>query len=575
MGTANEAELGARIAALREQRGWSQRALAKVLGLNQSVLSRIEAGKRRVSATELEQVAAALDVDLHALLSGGPGASGRPAPSATPRSRTGPRPGKPGVAATQRRGFAGEVPTDAPAPPAMPSERVHPASPPSGLERALRPEDAIPAHIHQFTPGDEFRELAARMDAAERGDDGDLKHLEAAEDRPEPARLSASDDRRESALHARLARLREQGVSDGDTPTREFGGAGTERPLETSPFPPQPPVRPLPPPAHTVIDDYFRLRGLAEEDDALWASPVPSVDAMGRRRAVGAAQWSLAAHVGVNEARDRYARFLRHELGIGVDGPVPDLVALFEDARVAEVVVARLDGETPVAADITEEDVAFVFINAARPVTLQRFALVHSVAHLVLGHGDVVDERIVWSRAEPFESEANDFAEEFLAPVLAVARWYERHGDPRPSVDVLLDLAATFGITPWAALYRSRAAERLHPKLQTMLARELRAREWSLLPEQALRGGLRDTLSALGDEAPAPLPGAKGVGGVPAPPQLTREPGPAAVLRLPARMSAWALRAVREGRLSLEEAARVLNLSPAGLAAALQRLGVE
>jgi Zn-dependent peptidase ImmA (M78 family) len=385
-------------------------------------------------------------------------------------------------------------------------------------------------------------------------------------------------------VRAARERLYRQTVIQGDAATRDPGDAATPDladahggdPLATSPLlPPQPRSRSLPLPAQTVIDDYYRLRALAEEDESLWASPIPSVDAMGRRRSASAAPWSLPAQVGVSEARDRYARFLRHELGIGVDGPVPDLVALFEDARVAEVVVAHTGGETPVAADVIAEDVAFVFVNAARPVTLQRFALVHSVAHLVLGHGDIVDERIVWSRAEPFESEANDFAEEFLAPVLAVARWYERHGDPRPSLDVLLDLAATFGITPWAALYRSRAAERLHPKLQTMLARELREREWSLLPEQALRGGLRDTLSALGDEAPAPLPGAKGVGGVPAPAHLTREPGPAAVLRLPARMSAWALRAVREGRLSLEEAARVLHLSPTDLAAALQRLGVE
>ncbi len=45
--------------------------------MNQSVLSRIEAGKRRVSATELEQIAAALEVDLRALLSGSRARPGR------------------------------------------------------------------------------------------------------------------------------------------------------------------------------------------------------------------------------------------------------------------------------------------------------------------------------------------------------------------------------------------------------------------------------------------------------------------------------------------------------------------
>jgi Zn-dependent peptidase ImmA (M78 family) len=513
--------------------------------MNQSVLSRIEAGKRRVSATELEQLAAALDVDLHALL------SGSLAPPATSRRRSAPRRRTPGGADTQPDGSAGTPLPESPARPGMPYRSARPAPARSGLERAWRPDDAIASHFRTVTPPH---------------DEGGPA------DRAAPARSSSPDDRAESAVREPPARHFKQVFIEDGAATRAFGSPGVEHPLETSPLPR---LRPLPPPAHTVIDDYFRLRELVEEDEGLWASPLPSVDAMGRRRTANAAPWSLPAHVGVSEARDRYARFLRHELGIGVDGPVPDLVALFEDARVAEVVVARAGGETPVAADVVAKDVAFVFVNAARPVTLQRFALVHSLAHLVLGHGDVVDERIVWSRAEPFESEANDFAEEFLAPVLAVARWYERHGDPRPSVDVLLDLAATFGITPWAALYRSRAAERLNPKLQNRLAHELRGREWSLLPEQALRGGLRDTLSALGDEAPAPLSGAKGVGGVPAPPHLTREPRPAAVLRLPPRMSAWAMRAVQEGRLSLEAAAGVLHLSPADLAATLQRLGIE
>ena len=212
-------------------------------------------------------------------------------------------------------------------------------------------------------------------------------------------------------------------------------------------------------------------------------------------------------------------------------------------------------------------------MNADRPVTLQRHALVHAFAHLALGHGDVVDRRIEWSRATPLEVEANDFAEEFLAPAEAVARWYDRHGDPRPTVDVLLDLAAAFGVTFWAAYYRSRAAGRLGEKPQAQLMRELRARQWELLPEQSYRGGLRDTLSTLSEESPLPPPGAVGVGGVPAP--LTRDPGAPAVLRVPGRLRVWTLQALRSGRLSLEQAAAVLRRSPADLAAELERLGLD
>jgi transcriptional regulator with XRE-family HTH domain len=497
----SDREIGARIAALREQRGWSQRALAKVLGMNQSVLSRIEAGKRRVSATELDELAAALDVDLDLLLTGGERAT------ATPRPRARRRAGPPSADETRTR----RAPPDALA---------------SGAPRRSPPGSAPPPPAHS-------RHFRAVLD-------------EASGRALEP---SAGHESHFAAL--------------------------PQSPLETSPLPPRPPAVSLPAPADTVIDDYLCLRELAEEDERPWASSLPSSDAMGRRRLADPAPWSPAAHVGVTQARDRYARFMRHELGIGVDGPVPDLVTLFEDARVAEVIVARLRGDTPVAVGMVAYDVAFVFVNAARPAVLQRFALVHSVAHHVLGHGEVVDERIAWSRAEPLESEANDFAEEFLAPADAVARWYERHGDPRPTVDVLLELAAAFGITPWSALYRSRAAARLNPKLQTILGRELREREWSLLPEQALRGGLRDTLSSLSAEAPPPPPGARGVGGMPAPAHLTREPGPEAVLRVPARMRGWALDAVREGRLSLEEAARMLHVLPADLLTVLRLAGLE
>jgi hypothetical protein len=113
--------------------------------------------------------------------------------------------------------------------------------------------------------------------------------------------------------------------------------------------------------------------------------------------------------------------------------------------------------------------------------------------------------------------------------------------------------------------------------------RELRTRQWELLPEQSYRGGLRDTLSTLSEEAPLPPHGAVGVGGVPAP--VTREPAVVrgapdaatapAVLRVPARLRAWTLQALRSGHLSLEQAAAVLRRPPDDLATELERLGLE
>ncbi|HJW76811.1 MAG TPA: ImmA/IrrE family metallo-endopeptidase, partial [Thermoleophilia bacterium] len=81
----------------------------------------------------------------------------------------------------------------------------------------------------------------------------------------------------------------------------------------------------------------------------------------------------------------------------------------------------------------------FVFINGARPVVLQRFALAHEFAHLALGHRDAFDERIDWSGRSGREVAANAFAEEFLAPTAAVRRWLEAHGEPEVDVGVVAD----------------------------------------------------------------------------------------------------------------------------------------
>ncbi len=273
---------------------------------------------------------------------------------------------------------------------------------------------------------------------------------------------------------------------------------------------------------------------------------------------------------------DRVARFWRSELHVDPDdGPLPDLVPLLEDGYGAQVIVARVAGadrdaasgadappaaEMPVAAAFADAGIPFVFVNAARPVVLQRFALAHAFAHLVLGHGDVVDHRIEWSRNVPPEAAANDFAEELLAPVRAVQRWYERRAAPRlTGVDDLLDLGNAFGISAWAALYRSRAAGRLQGKQFHLLRSELRQHEWELLPRQAYLGGLRDTLTHLTPDEALPA----------------GEYGGPAVLRVPAAMRAWALSAVRGGRLSLEGAAAMLHLEPGELAEQLARLGLE
>lgn len=57
-------DLGARIKALRQQRGMSQEAFGKLLGMNQSTVSRIEDGIRPLTARELASASSALGVTI-------------------------------------------------------------------------------------------------------------------------------------------------------------------------------------------------------------------------------------------------------------------------------------------------------------------------------------------------------------------------------------------------------------------------------------------------------------------------------------------------------------------------------
>ncbi|AQS57025.1 helix-turn-helix domain-containing protein [Novibacillus thermophilus] len=60
--------VGNRIKLRRNIKGWSQRELARRVGLNYSVMNRIESGKRPVGDTELRKIAEVLDVSTDYLL---------------------------------------------------------------------------------------------------------------------------------------------------------------------------------------------------------------------------------------------------------------------------------------------------------------------------------------------------------------------------------------------------------------------------------------------------------------------------------------------------------------------------
>ena len=509
----HQQSIGRVIARLREEQGWSQRELATWVGLDQSAVSRIEAGRRRVSARELQRFVDAFHVSADALLSGVAGVEIQTMDASQPGA-----PPPPLAAAPARQSPAGQLDVEDLAEATWP--------PAHGFVGAAAMGSGDPAAVAR-----EHGDIAAQTD-------GEEYSIFPAEDYVAPGRGDLQDRTLRMSLHASRDSL------------------------------PEPRLTGLPPEVPAVVRSWFELRRLAGggQPALAWST---GHSAEGRpARFADPVQPAARGSLGGDVLYDRVARFWRSEFHVEPDdGPLPDLVTLLEDGLGVQVIVARVAGletdsvgtDRPVCAALTASGVPFLFVNAARPVVLQRFALAHAFAHLVLGHGDVVDDRIHWSRNNPREAAANDFAEETLAPVRAVERWYERRGEPRPELDTLLALGNAFGISAWAALYRSRAARRLHPKQFGKVNADLRRREWELLPEQAFLGGLRDTLTHLTPRECLPR----------------GEYGRPAVLRVPALMRSRALAAVRDGRLSLEDAAHLLQTGARELAAQLARFGLD
>ncbi len=517
-------DIGATIARLREQQGWSQRQLAKWVGLDQSAVSRIEAGRRRVAAEELQRFADAFHVTADDLL---PGA----------------------LAGTQALMVSAEE---------MPLlSQPLPAAPGAALR----------------APATTQAPAGAVMDAVlEATAAGVVSEPSAAAVSPE---ASAANYARE-AWHTRQAmRAPESGlpIRGVRRSARRAAPVGEQATSRTQPDR-------LEQQLADVARDWFELRRLAGDQEPILAwSTGHSAEGRPERFAYPV-QPVERGSLGGRVLFDRVARFWRTELHVEPgDGPVPDLVPLLEDGLGIQVVVARparytagsnasaaadgsagrVSSERPVSAAIVVDTIPFIVVNAARPVILQRYALAHAFGHVVLGHGDVVDERIEWNRNNPREAAANDFAEEFLAPVRAVERWYERRGDPRPELETLLELGNAFGISAWSALFRSRAAGRLNSQRFARVRQQMHASEWELLPRQAFLGGLRDTLSHLTPADCLP-PGRYGT---------------PAVLRVPQAMRAWALAAIERGRLSVEDAAAYMRIDAGELATQLARLGLD
>ena len=244
------------------------------------------------------------------------------------------------------------------------------------------------------------------------------------------------------------------------------------------------------------------------------------------------------------------ARAAREEFGLGLEGPVHDLLVVVEETAKLPVMILRL-GNGVAGAYMRRAEQPFVFLNGRQDVARQRFTLAHELGHHRLGHGSVVDgvEVLDTGGGDPKEQQANAFAGEFLAPEAALHRWMEAHDDPPLDLEVVVDLALWFAISTPAAVVRLAQADILQrpadrQKLETAINRGThKGIERMYASERA-----DDALAKIAAEGDLP--------------------------RLPRQMRDNALAAYAAGTMSIERLARIMRRDVADAQAVVDRFGI-
>lgn len=270
-----------------------------------------------------------------------------------------------------------------------------------------------------------------------------------------------------------------------------------------------------------------RILELLEIDDDL-----DDLQLTGERPAPEERPWRIFAEQAQSDTRrpakaqgTELAELLREELALDA-GPLEDLSEVVEGRLGIDLAVLSLgSGLSAVAAFDDVRQVALAGVSVAEPYARQRFSLAHEVAHVLFGdeHSDVVQR-------SPVEQRADKFAQALLVPPAGIRAWLERRGlsqDERLDYPLACQLAEDFGISPttaWIALSDLHLA----PAASASSAR-MAAIETGHLTEH---------------------------------PQREKA---ARVERIPRRIEARVLAALRSGHLNPESAAAALGQDPAAL----------
>lgn len=202
------------------------------------------------------------------------------------------------------------------------------------------------------------------------------------------------------------------------------------------------------------------------------------------------------------------ARQARADLGVGFDGPLPDVLDVAERLGGTHVVVLDL-GEDVAGAFLGRPDLPLLFVNGRQFVPRQRFTLAHEYGHHYIGHTHHVDlQAAMWDRShDPREVEANSFAAEFLAPEEAIQTWGK--GRRRVTLEDVVRLAADYGVSCQMMRIRLETVgviedHKLCERLDGEIDGELHLELFQQLGLEPLRDQLSEAAAVL-PRIPAPL----------------------------------------------------------------------
>jgi Zn-dependent peptidase ImmA (M78 family) len=239
------------------------------------------------------------------------------------------------------------------------------------------------------------------------------------------------------------------------------------------------------------------------------------------------------------------AREARAAAGLDRAAPLPCLLTIVEERFGLPVVIAALP-EGVAGACRRDGDAALLWVNGGEVRPRQRFTLAHELGHAYIGHDGklAVDSFETFSGAttNPNEIEANAFAGEFLVPRVAVERRFDRD----PDLEDTVRLAAEYGVSAIAALFRLTSADVVSVKRAARLREEIDAQHHLDVYERLALPLLEDRLEAL-EELPYTSPALAGS----------------------------ALRAALDGAAPVASAAHAAGVAPGALGPALEMISAR